>query len=267
MLTISSRYWIVPLSEGLASNLIPAFFIVRNIMILSKEMLFEGKSRKDDFNCLQIEALGDTKKTSGWKRRLIGKEITKEQYEIFLKLKDSHYRKKDKIVEEKKANDNKIVIVFDNTGNTITLTKELIEYGCSSVGGWTIKQLNVLGVERFKKGWKEKLIGKKISTNTWNLFVGLKGEKKEKKSRYRASIIPINDNLKWEEQYKHPNWQKVRLSVFSRDDFTCKICGNNNKQLHVHHRSYSGRFIWDSPLKTMITVCEDCHYVLHNRVF
>lgn len=61
-------------------------------------------------------------------------------------------------------------------------------------------------------------------------------------------------------QYKHPNWQKKRLEILERDDYTCVQCQETEKELQVHH-GYYGRNMkpWDYPEETLWSLCDDCH--------
>lgn len=62
------------------------------------------------------------------------------------------------------------------------------------------------------------------------------------------------------EQLKSPKWQKKRLEILNRDNFTCQSCGNKDSQLHVHHKSYlNGNSLWEYDDFTFITLCADCH--------
>lgn len=74
----------------------------------------------------------------------------------------------------------------------------------------------------------------------------------------------MKKKLNYKEQIKSPKWQKRRLEILQRDDFTCQICGATEKQLHVHHLAYiPGRDIWDYDDYRLITLCEDCHKIEH----
>lgn len=62
------------------------------------------------------------------------------------------------------------------------------------------------------------------------------------------------------EQLKDPRWQRKRLEILQRDDFTCKDCNSKEKQLHVHHTKYiNGILAWEYDSKYLITLCMDCH--------
>ena len=62
------------------------------------------------------------------------------------------------------------------------------------------------------------------------------------------------------EKLKDPRWQKKRLAIFERDNWTCQGCGATDKTLHVHHIFYEDDTEpWDSDDNSLITLCEDCH--------
>ena len=58
----------------------------------------------------------------------------------------------------------------------IVITNEIINSGMSRNGGWSLKQLELLGLKReeFKKGWKWKLIGKYVEEEKVERFIALK---------------------------------------------------------------------------------------------
>ena len=62
------------------------------------------------------------------------------------------------------------------------------------------------------------------------------------------------------EKYKHPNWQRKRLEIMNRADFTCEACGSTNNSLQVHHGYYErGMDPWDYDDDTLHCFCVDCH--------
>jgi Zn finger protein HypA/HybF involved in hydrogenase expression len=66
------------------------------------------------------------------------------------------------------------------------------------------------------------------------------------------------------EQYKDPRWQKKRLLILNRDEFSCQNCGDEDSTLHVHHKSYEwGLPLWDYDGELLITLCESCHGTAH----
>jgi predicted nucleic-acid-binding Zn-ribbon protein len=71
----------------------------------------------------------------------------------------------------------------------------------------------------------------------------------------------------YKDQYRHPLWQKKRLEILQRDDFTCVKCGETEVELHVHHHRYkNGRNIWDYENDNFITLCNSCHKQEHNEM-
>lgn len=59
---------------------------------------------------------------------------------------------------------------------------------------------------------------------------------------------------------RDPRWQRKRLGILSRDNFTCQFCEAATRPLHVHHRYYkSGWKPWDYPDESLLTLCEICH--------
>ena len=62
------------------------------------------------------------------------------------------------------------------------------------------------------------------------------------------------------EKLKDPRWQKKRLEIFKRDNFTCQSCFADDITLTVHHLYYEkGKEPWDYPNQALITLCIDCH--------
>lgn len=62
-------------------------------------------------------------------------------------------------------------------------------------------------------------------------------------------------------QYLDPRWQKKRLEILSRDNFTCQCCGASDKTLHVHHVYYTkwAEGPWDYINEALISLCNECH--------
>ena len=67
------------------------------------------------------------------------------------------------------------------------------------------------------------------------------------------------------DQYKDPRWQKKRLQILERDEFTCHDCGDTKSTLHAHHLFYSqGKKIWEYNDDLLLTLCETCHEMVHS---
>jgi len=61
--------------------------------------------------------------------------------------------------------------------------------------------------------------------------------------------------------YTDPRWQKKRLEILNRDNFTCVACGDTETELNVHHMQYNGD-LWNTPDDMMQTLCKPCHEAL-----
>ena len=74
----------------------------------------------------------------------------------------------------------------------------------------------------------------------------------------------------YSEYLKNPKWQKKRLEILSRDNFSCVVCGNGietDTALHVHHLSYmKGHMPWEYDNSNFVTLCEHCHSEVHNKI-
>lgn len=66
--------------------------------------------------------------------------------------------------------------------------------------------------------------------------------------------------MEYKEQLKNPKWQKKRLEIFQRDNFTCQICLDTEETLQVHHKSYDkGKLAWEYGNDRLTTLCATCH--------
>lgn len=68
----------------------------------------------------------------------------------------------------------------------------------------------------------------------------------------------------YQKQWKDPRWQKKRLEIFNRDDFTCKNCSRKDAELNVHHLYYvKGEKPWECEDRALVTLCSACHEEWH----
>lgn len=64
----------------------------------------------------------------------------------------------------------------------------------------------------------------------------------------------------YKEKLLDPRWQKKRLEILQRDNFTCQHCWDKESTLHVHHKEYfKGLDPWDIKNDYLVTLCESCH--------
>lgn len=67
----------------------------------------------------------------------------------------------------------------------------------------------------------------------------------------------------YSEKLKDPRWQKKRLEILNRDDFTCTKCSDKETTLHIHHKKYKpGLDPWEYDNTDLATVCKYCHTIL-----
>lgn len=71
--------------------------------------------------------------------------------------------------------------------------------------------------------------------------------------------------MSYTEQLRSPLWQKKRLEIMQRDNFTCHRCLSKDKTLNVHHVTYAkNKKAWEYSDSNYITFCEDCHKLEHS---
>lgn len=69
----------------------------------------------------------------------------------------------------------------------------------------------------------------------------------------------------YSDKLKDPRWQRKRLEVLQRANWTCECCERNleegnDAELHVHHRWYNyGKEPWEYPDECFSALCKPCH--------
>lgn len=64
----------------------------------------------------------------------------------------------------------------------------------------------------------------------------------------------------YSEKLRDPRWQKKRLEILQRDEFTCQRCGDTTTMLAIHHKYYLPRTEpWEYSDDALLTLCEFCH--------
>lgn len=68
-----------------------------------------------------------------------------------------------------------------------------------------------------------------------------------KKDEYKAKLLD-------------PRWQKKRLKILERDNWSCQCCFDGENTLHIHHRYYlPDTEPWEYPDESLMTLCAECH--------
>jgi hypothetical protein len=70
----------------------------------------------------------------------------------------------------------------------------------------------------------------------------------------------VKPKKSYSELLRDPEWQKKRLKILERDNWTCQLCFSKDKTLHVHHLIYFKNYKpWDYDNNCLLTLCEKCH--------
>lgn len=73
--------------------------------------------------------------------------------------------------------------------------------------------------------------------------------------------------ISYKDQLRKPEWQKKRLEIMQRDNFTCQICLDTEETLQVHHKSYDkDKKAWEYGNDRLVTLCETCHKELTEHI-
>lgn len=75
----------------------------------------------------------------------------------------------------------------------------------------------------------------------------------------------MEKKLTYSEKLKSPKWQKLRLAVLNRDEFTCRLCKDTETTLNVHHTKYTTNKPWNEPIEHLVTLCEHCHFEVEDN--
>jgi hypothetical protein len=72
---------------------------------------------------------------------------------------------------------------------------------------------------------------------------------------------PVKQTNNYYELLRDPRWQKKRLEIMQRDDFTCTSCTCKDKTLNVHHcvPYRKNTKPWEYENEELTTLCEPCH--------
>lgn len=72
------------------------------------------------------------------------------------------------------------------------------------------------------------------------------------------------DARSYAEKLKDPRWQKLRLEVLNRHNWSCEICHDGGSELNVHHSYYDKDCEpWEYPAEMMHCLCRRCHDEAH----
>src|ERR1044072_1117456 len=75
-------------------------------------------------------------------------------------------------------------------------------------------------------------------------------------------------NQTYSEKLRNANWQKKRLEIFNRDNWSCLSCGRDclkeGLSMQIHHIKYLPNLEpWEYDSSYLVTYCELCHNTEH----
>lgn len=91
----------------------------------------------------------------------------------------------------------------------------------------------------------------------------------KKGGKIKKSPPKITKN--YDDLLQKEEWLKKRKEILERDNYECCRCHKKNIQLNVHHKYYlkdkKGNPVdpWDYPNSALITLCKDCHKLVHQN--
>ncbi|HEX9972276.1 MAG TPA: hypothetical protein VGD14_09415 [bacterium] len=69
----------------------------------------------------------------------------------------------------------------------------------------------------------------------------------------------------YKEKLLDPRWQKKRLEILERDNWSCQACGAKDRPLQIHHLSYQNLEPWEIESDQLITLCDVHHKIETNK--
>lgn len=113
---------------------------------------------------------------------------------------------------------------FATENDFVVITEEFLVSGMQSGIGCNNDQLRLLGVDiPAKKGWKQSLIGKRISKETAQKFIALKGvHKKSERKKVIENEIEAPGNTDKTETISLNHWESITLYQLVKNQY-CDI--------------------------------------------
>lgn len=70
-------------------------------------------------------------------------------------------------------------------------------------------------------------------------------------------------SMPYEEYLETPGWRTIRRLKLRQARHACQLCNSDDRQLHVHHRTYERR--GRERLEDLLVLCERCHGRFHDQ--
>lgn len=124
--------------------------------IWNKGVSSNGALFKAQYEVLKLIVNQHNTPEKGWKDALFGRIYNKSIIDEFIRLKDQH------LLPKKKPKPSAILDGSDS--KEIELTVRILERGRTKSGGYSLKQLNLIGVTHTKNNprWRDEVVGKRF---------------------------------------------------------------------------------------------------------
>lgn len=127
-----------------------------NTDIWDKGVSSNGALSKAQYVILQLKINQQNTPEKGWKEALFGRVYNESTIDEFIGLKDQH------LFPKKKPKPS--AILDGSNSETIELTVGILEKGKTKSGGYSLKQLNLIGVTHTKNNprWRDEVVGRRF---------------------------------------------------------------------------------------------------------
>ena len=80
---------------------------------------------------------------------------------------------------------------------------------------------------------------------------------------YRRQHLAELKAKPYSEYLKTKEWQQTRRRALKSAGYKCQLCGTDNVELHVHHKTYDN--IGEEKPDDLIVLCKACHEKQHGK--
>lgn len=222
-------------------------------MIVTKEILKQGLSRRNTHSSKQMFLLGVTKeqmKIKGWKKRIIGKDIPEKNIKAFLELKNKHIEINKKLKKKKEQ--------IKENEKTLFIKAFLIGKGYETLHGVCLKggkfEYNLLINAYIANG------------GLVSDLQGLPYTRKEKKANKSRNKGRQKDFIKksknnYAKYLNSDEWRRRRKKHIKLTGGICAVCGTK-QNIHAHHSTYDNVFTPEE-INDLVSLCSFHHDELH----
>lgn len=213
-------------------------------MIVTKEWLESGMKSGVGIKKSQCEILGlSYPPLKGWKKKVIGMIITKEQSEAFLELKNKRRLQKAQKIK-----------LFDKNG--FAGSDEI-----QSASKYFISDKE----KRIKFTWRfinHFLVPESDYCSAKTIRAKMIKIAKQSTACDKTILFAVIKKMPYREFLKTVYWKTIAENQKRYAGKKCALCGSD-KFLNLHHTTYQNHGNEIFHLEDLITVCRDCHKAIH----